>query len=226
MKYKLDSIIAYMRDKGHVIFDDGRPYNINLVAVRASDTVSNKFDDTLILFYRDAGNWVVHEFPVTVDPGTVYRVSPISKLGTAIIMPGQYRGMWKVGLHKGKYKALVQNKPCTVARDNNRDYFLDHSIPSHSSIHTIVSGTSTINNYLDSNDKVVFTTETGMFGINCHKAGKGTTINVNSYSAGCVVFANEFDFDHIFLPLCDAAANSCGNSFTFSLMLSFKLNYD
>ena len=41
--------------------------------------------------------------------------------GTAILVPGQYRGAYKIGFHKGKYKALVQAKPVKLYIDNDKD---------------------------------------------------------------------------------------------------------
>jgi len=65
----------------------------------------------------------------------------------------QYLNCFKLGLHKGKYKALVQAKPLTVIRNYNRDSVLNYN-----------SGKE----------------EPGMFGINIHCVKlSGTAINVN-----------------------------------------------
>jgi hypothetical protein len=225
MKYSVNDIINVLYSKGYTIFERNLPFNLNIVGVRSADNKSNKFNDFLYVFYKHNGEWVIFEYPVTVDPGTVYRITPINPSGTAIVMPGQYRGMWKLGLHRGKYKALVQAKACTVARDNNRDYYLDSNIPSDASKVKSVKDGVLVTTYSIHN-KVAFVTETGMFGINCHKAGTGKTIDVSSYSAGCIVFQNDDEFTNQFIPLCEAAASSVGNSFSFSLVLfsDFKLN--
>lgn len=68
--------------------------------------------------------------------------------GTAILAPGQYQSSHKIGLHRGKYKALVQHRPVTVYRDNNKDSKYD----------------------LEPTKK-----DTGIFGINIHKAGQDST---------------------------------------------------
>lgn len=219
MKYSIDNIIEAVTNKGYTIFQDfSKPFNLNLVGVRSSTNVPNKFDDYFYAFYYDSSKWIVHEFAVTVDPGLTYLLRPFVSLGTAIVMPGQYPGMWQLGLHRGKYRALIQKNACTVARDNNRDYLLNSGIPEGAAIVKRVGAHKLIKDY-SINNKVVFTTETGYFGINCHKAGKGTSINVNNYSAGCIVFANSDEFDNIFIPICEAAAKLFGNSFTFTLLL-------
>lgn len=222
MKYNVDTLIDKLKHKHYAVFtNDKKEFNLNLVAVRSATTTPNKFDDLLYAFYKYKGEWVVKEFNVTVDPGAVYLQNPINDSGTAIIMPGQYKGLWKLGFHKGRYRALVQNRPVTVARDNNRDLILDSKIPPYSNMYSIKQGGITFGIYLDSNENEVFKTETGMFGINCHKSAKGTTEFVNYYSAGCVVFSDNDIFDNEFIPMCEVAANVFGNSFTFSL-----LNFD
>ena len=85
------------------------------------------------------------------------------------MVPGQYRGLWRIGIHKGKYKALVQNRPVTVYRDNNKD-----------SVYDIEA--ATIN--------------TGVYGINLHHAGTDST-EVNNWSAGCQVIARLRDFQQL-----------------------------
>jgi hypothetical protein len=48
---------------------------------------------------------------------------------TAILAQGQYKGAYKIGLHQGKYKALVEAKPITVIRDYDRNAKLDFKNP-------------------------------------------------------------------------------------------------
>jgi len=92
-------------------------------------------------------------YPATTDPGLYYLWHPSCPSGTAILKEDQYLNCFKLGLHKGKYKALVQAKPLTVIRDYNRDSVLNYN-----------SGKE----------------ETGMFGINIHCVKlSGTAINVN-----------------------------------------------
>ena len=221
MNYTIDEVLAAMTTVDYPIFtNDKREYNLNIVGVRNSDRAYDKFNDTLCVFYKYNGNWTLHQFAITLDPGVVYRNEPINDAGTAIIMPGFYKSMWRSGMHKSKYPALVQNKSCTVIRDNNKDSNLDVEIPNHISTRTSsVTHGITQTDYINQVGDVVFTTQTGMFGINCHKSGKGTTEFVNYYSAGCVVFSDNNEFDNEFLPICDAAANTFGDSFSFSLIL-------
>lgn len=219
MMYNTSDVIKAMKAKDYSVFEnDDRAFNLNIVGIRNSDRVSNKFNDTLLVFYKHNGVWHTSSYNVTVDPGTVYRKKPINAKGTAIIMPGQYPSLWKHGLHRGKYKALVQNAPCTVARDNNKDATIDVNIPYFSTTSTFTASGITTTDYLDQDGNVVFVTQTGMFGINCHKSGGGVTEDVNYYSAGCVVFEDNEAYESKFLVACGNSARFYGDGFTFTLL--------
>jgi hypothetical protein len=109
--------------------------------------------------------------------------------GTAILKAGQYIDSHKIGLHKGEYTALVQAKPLTVFRDYDRNAILDFN-----------------------NGKE----DTGLFGINIHKASK-VTAEVNKWSAGCQVFKNSEDFAD-FIKLAKKHEEKVGNNFTYTLI--------
>lgn len=48
--------------------------------------------------------------------------NPTNPKGVAVIKTDEwYYDLWKHGLHKGKMKALVQNRPIKFYRDNNKD---------------------------------------------------------------------------------------------------------
>lgn len=191
MDYTVGKLLDTMNDKNHVVFQhDDRPFNLNLIGIRNKDRISNKFNDTMCIMYKHLGRWSLLQYAITTDPGLIYRLKPINDNGTAIVAPGQYPGVWALGDHKG-HPALVQVKPISVIRDNNKD------------------------NVLDTNLNAI---DTGMFGINCHKSGKGITDDVDYYSAGCIVHADNVRFEKEFLPILNAAVDVYGNSFTFTLL--------
>ena len=183
-------IINALRFKTYETFV--RPYELNIVGIRSDSTLPNRFDDEIHVFFKNgSGNWVHYIFPATTDPGTYWLQNPMSPQGTAILKQGQYKGAYQIGLHRGKYYALVQSKPVTVLRDYDRNAILDFW-----------------------NGKP----QTGMFGINIHRASvNGTTKSVDSYSAGCQVFANINDFN-LFMQLCEKHNQLYGNSFTYTLI--------
>ncbi len=186
----LAAIINVFRSKTFEVYS--RPYELNIVGIRADSTIPNRFDDEIHVFFKNNRNqWIHYPFPATTDPGTYWLKKPMHPQGTAILKQGQYIGAYQIGLHKGKYYALVQRKPVTVLRDYDRNAMLD-----------FFNGRP----------------DTGMFGINIHRASvKGTTKTVDIYSAGCQVFSNINDFN-LFMQLCEKHRELYGNSFTYTLI--------
>ena len=179
------------KQKGYSYFTNGA-YNLNIIGVRSAGAkVTNTFDDYLVLIYKTpTGNWMRQIYSITTDPGRYYMLNPIQKKGTAILVPGQYKGAYKIGLHRGKYKALCQNRPLTIYRDYNKNDVYDYD-PT--------------------------TLEDGYFGINIHKAGTNST-RVDTWSAGCQVFMSNEDFKH-FMNYCEKQVSSgMGSTFTYTLL--------
>lgn len=197
-------IYKALKFKCYQIFEaDNKPYNLNIIGVRNNNRKPNSFDDWIVVMWKYKGQWSFKSYQATTDPGLYYLWHPSSPSGTAILKEDQYFRTFKLGLHKGKYKALVQAKPLTVIRDYNRDRFLDFS-----------SGKE----------------ETGMFGINIHCAKLlGSTINVNQWSAGCQVFANSEEYKE-FISICEKSKKFWGNNFSYTLLnftdlLGFKNHF-
>lgn len=186
----LGKLRAILRHKRYELYT--RPYELNIVGLRGNSTEPNKFDDEIHVFYRISPiKWNYHVFKATTDPGTFWLKNPLQKQGTAILSEGQYLNTYQLGMHQGKYKALVQRKPVTVIRDYDRNAKLD-----------FLNGTKT----------------TGLYGINIHRANKtGTTRTVDKYSAGCQVFENADAFQE-FLKLCEHHSQLYGNKFTYTLI--------
>jgi hypothetical protein len=180
----------------YVFFDGHRAHNLNIIGVRNVAGRVNKFDDLLVVIYRDTyKRWLVDSYQITTDPGLYWLKHPMNIRGTAILCPGQYRGAYKIDKHRGKYEALCQRSgPLSVWRDANRD---DHH---------------------DMSDN---TKDTGYFGINIHKAGRNSS-SVEKWSAGCQVFKNDGDFKE-FMGTVRSGAKSFGNKFTYTLVESTEL---
>lgn len=189
----LDAIIGVMKRKGYKVYENEAGFDLNIVGIRTKELKADRFDDFLTVFYRMHGEWIFNVFKCTTDPGAYWLHHPeeMSALGTAILKEGQYRKAHRLGRHRGKYAALVQNSPLSVIRDPNRDDFLD----------------------LDSG-----TEQTGMYGINIHRASpRRRSIQVHNWSAGCQVLCdpNQYEF---FLKLCRRGREAFGNSFTYTLL--------
>ena len=186
----LSSIQATLNERGYKTFV--RPFELNIVGIRANSTVPNSFDDTINVFFKNPqGVWVFLSYKATTDPGTYWLKNPMNPQGTAILKEGQYLGSHQIGLHRGKYTALVQRRNVTVMRDYDRNAVLD---------------------FLNGKP------DTGLFGINIHHASSsGTTKTVDLHSAGCQVFANINDFNS-FMKLCEVHKKLYGNDFSYTLI--------
>ena len=110
---------------------DGRDWGLNLVGIRAADRDSNYFNDWIAAAWHQGGRGNLIMLPATTDPGSYWRTHPMNPKGTAILAPGRYPGMWRLGLHRGQYEALVQIGACIVYRDNDRDQQLDGQLVDH-----------------------------------------------------------------------------------------------
>ena len=200
MKYTREQIQQTVENKGYKYFHDNlnKGYDVNIIGVRNSKTkgrVTNAFDDTLTISYKIDGEWQYNEFNCTTDPGSHWVENLLNEKGVAILKPNQYRSSHKLDFHQGRYLALRQKSEVTVYRDNDRD-----------------------NNY-DLNESK---TDTGIFGINIHRAtgrSGGKSIRVDKWSAGCQVIADNDDW-HTFLGICQSAREIHGNSFSYTLIES------
>lgn len=176
--------------KGYTFFTKGA-YNLNIIGVRHKGSkVTNRFDDYLVVIYNtDKEKNVRRIFQCTTLPGKKAMEHPMTVKGTAILKEGQYRGAYKVGYHKGKYRALCQRKSLPVYRDGNKD---------------------------DKFDLNPLCIDKGIFGINIHKAGDNSTL-VDGWSYGCTVLAKSIDFNAL-MRIVDRSASIYGNSFTYTLI--------
>ena len=183
------------QNKGYKFFDSG-DYNLNIIGIRNDSGDASKFDDFINVVYKVKNNWICDIYPATTEPGTSILKRPIKSVrhkGTAILVPDQYRSVYRIGTHGGKrsYTALVQRGgQVRVVRDNNRDAVPDYHNPE----------------------------EKGWFGINIHKHwGSDARGNTGGVSAGCQVFQSSRDF-YEFMDTCEESAEVWGNSFTYTLL--------
>lgn len=196
--YTREQIETAVKAKGYKWFDDSanKGYDVNIIGVRnvspaVYKKVTNVFDDTLTISFKDEnGAWQSYCWMATCDPGKKGVQQFHNKKGVARLVPGQYRGVWMIDLHQGKYSALCQRGGnVKVWRDGNKDLIFDEVL-----------------------------VDEGMFGINIHKAGQDSTW-VENWSEGCQVFKRVKDFD-AFMAICRKAAKIHGNKFSYTLLES------
>jgi len=192
-KLIVEHLQSVLEKNNYAFFDNNKSHNDNIIGCRSNQTKANEFDDCLFLVYRDDNkNWIVDSYQVTTDIGIRYLKTPINEDGAAILVPGQYRGVYSVAKHRGKYDALCQkNGKVKVWRDDDRDKILD----------------------MDDS-----TIQEGYFGINIHRAAVvGEVERVNGYSAGCQVFKSARDFNE-FMALIKLSIKKYDNKFTYTLV--------
>tara|TARA_R110000868_G_scaffold224868_1_gene477053 strand:+ start:101 stop:700 length:600 start_codon:yes stop_codon:yes gene_type:complete len=194
MSYTKEQIEKAVKSKGHVWFEGAKDYDLNIVGVRNSSTgnaVTNVFDDSITVSFKENGAWQFKQYPITTDPGTKAVKEFHNVNGVARLVPGQYRSSHTIGLHQGKYEALRQQKPVKVYRDKNKDMQFDEN-----------------------------TIQEGIFGINIHRSNPKTeSTYVENWSEGCQVFKRVKDFDE-FMEICRKGRDAFSNSFTYTLIQS------
>ena len=192
-KLVISDLKKTLESKGYIYFTRGL-YNLNIIGIRSNNDnkITNEYDDLLVVEYTSGNNKQQLVYSITTEPGVYYmKQKLLNPKGTAILVPGQYRGCWEIGKHNGKYNALVQKKPVKVYRDGNKD------------------------DVYDLNPETI---DEGVFGINIHRSNENfTRSKVDMYSAGCQVFNKPNEFRN-FMDICKKQMNIYGNSFTYTLI--------
>lgn len=138
---------------------------LHIFGWRNSKGSADRFEDCISIGYKEFDSYKFKTFKATTYPGRYWLEHLMNSDGTAVLLEGHYRDVYRVGLHKGK-EALVQCGPMTVARDTDLD---------------------------DTPDIDEMAVQTGVFGINIHRAGLVSEY-VGKWSAGCQVISREADF--------------------------------
>lgn len=206
----IDIILRMYESKGYQIFTK-KDFDLNIGAIRSTNSNPSEYDDLMFVFRKTKKpnnpiiisetyvrkyeeGYLLEIFKITTNPGLPYFLKPMNPKGAAIIVPGQYINVWKLGLHQGKYKALVQVGNFKVYRDNNKDSKMDFDEKS------IEEGNN--------------------FGLNCHK-GSVSFISklINKNSAGCQVHQDAKKYEDVFIWTIEGSFNS-GNKFeSYTLFL-------
>lgn len=189
-----EDVIRVFKAKGYR-YDD-RAYQMNIFTIRTNDNTSNAFNDYVgVLFKDEKGLFQLRQWICTTDAGLFYRLHPDNVNGTAIIVPGNYPNVYKVGLHKG-YEAMEQVGNLKYIRDNNKNAVLDW-------VYNLVGAKY----------------EIAVNKTNIHHAGENST-QVDNWSAGCIVFARINDFT-TFMTLIKCSINEYAhpNLFDFTMFV-------
>ena len=164
--------------------------DLNIFGIRSNNLNQSQdaFDDLVGVFYKTESDYFLKTWVATTDPGKYFLQNPMNVNGTFILIPGQYLGAYKLGIHH-THEALVQVGNLKGYRDTNKDVILDLD-PGQ-----IYNGTN--------------------FGVNIHHK-ENDSENIGLGSAGCQVFKHTNE--HIeFISICKQASKIWGNSFSYTL---------
>lgn len=188
--YKPKILDKIQEEYGFKVFQDG-PYDLNIIGVRNLENHSNQYDDKLhVCYLGEDGEWKEHIFQVSTDAGRYWLTKQDYKDCAVYKHPQQARGAYKVGLHRGKYEALIQCQPVEFWRDGNKDEKVDYGGEIYKSI----------------------------IGLNIHRSSIYDSTEVDRYSAGCIVFAKMEEWNQ-FMNLVHKQKNVRGyHTFTFTLI--------
>lgn len=132
----------------------------------------------------------INWYTCTTNPGQYWLLNLANPKGAALLKPGQYKDSWQIGLHQGKYEALTQCKPISVYRDKDKDNLAEETL----------------------------TIDTGMFGINIHRANPSLISKlIDKWSAGCQVLNDPKQFNEL-LTKCKQSGLK---QFTYTLLNEF-----
>jgi hypothetical protein len=202
-----------LKFKGWQYFDNGKPYNLNIVGIRSENRRAGRFDDVMMLSYRNkVGALIVKWLPFTADPGVPWLLKPMVSEGTLILFPGQHRAAFTLGIHgrswkKGSYKALEQIRELEYIRDGNRDDILD--MPNSDINCDIVAEAK----------RLKLRVVRGNFKTNIHRAHPYSVSDIiGNHSAGCQVIKDPKDYDELILTADNAINSGFRNVFTYTLI--------
>lgn len=188
--WKPDILTKIQEEYGYKVFSDG-PYDLNIIAVRNLENNANQYDDKLhVCYLSDDGHWREDIFQVSTDAGRYWLEKEDYKACAVYKHPQQARGAYKVGMHRGKYEALVQARAVEYWRDGNKDSKADYGGEVYKDV----------------------------IGLNIHRSSIHDSDEVNKYSAGCIVFSKMAEWE-AFMELIHKQKRIMGyHTFTFTLI--------
>lgn len=115
-KEKIETLIEVYQKKNYPVFlGQEYPYNLNLGGIRNFESVVDRWDDILFVWWTYKGEYYLIEAEGTTDPGKFYSENLMNPKGVAVLPEGFYKGVFKLGEHKG-YPALQQWRSMTIDR--------------------------------------------------------------------------------------------------------------
>lgn len=181
-------------------FTAKKEYNLNIGALRSTDLTVDVYNDLVWVAWEWQGKGHIEFFKATTDPGLYYLLHPMNPKGTAILVPGYYKSVYSIGIHRRgtpfAHTALIQVKEMNYWRV--QDYQQTSQLPiNQKEIHTEIAKTN-----LHSKPRHYSFTDNNLIG---------------KTSGGCTVVEDNKQFHDVFIPLVNKAAKNFGNKFSFGL---------
>jgi hypothetical protein len=194
---KIDKMIKFLKSKKYIVYEDIGVLNIVAMQSPNKDTgeVSNKFDDTLNLFFKnESGNWELLEYQITTLPGFVPKTTSLPD-GVGMLALGQYIDQCKLDTYivdrtttPNKTDRCVKVGECIIHINNNSEKY----------------------NY--KSDKI-----SAKSIVLVHRSSNGIADYVFNYSGGAQVFKNSTQYDQ-FMGFCDKQIKLSNKAvFTYTL---------
>ena len=182
-------ILNRLESLGYKIFTQVE-YDLNIIGIRNSSRRPGLFDDEICVCYKEGFDWIEERYKATTDPSMEQHLNPNHKTGVAIMKPGQYRGLYKYGKHRGQYDALVLT-------GNSVKFFRDNNL----------------------NDQTGYINEAkGYIGLNLHRAHPNKIAqSTRAYSHGCQVIQSPADYARL-MGLCRMQIGIGYKTFTYTLI--------
>ena len=194
---KIDKMISFLKSKRYSVYEDIGVLNIVSMQSPNKDSgeVSNKFDDTLNLFFKnESGNWELLEYQVTTLPGFVPKTTSLPG-GVGMLALGQYVDQLKLDT-----------------------YIVDASTTPYKTDRCLKVGECVIH-INDSTDKYNYKSNKikAKSIVLIHRSSNGIADYVFNYSGGAHVFKNSTQYDQ-FLDFCDKQVKLSNKAvFTYTL---------
>jgi hypothetical protein len=194
---KIDKMISFLKSKGYSVYEDIGVLNIVSMQSPNKDSgeVSNKFDDTLNLFFKnESGNWELLEYQLTTMPGFVPKTTSLPD-GVGMLALGQYIDQLKLDTY--------------IVDGTTTPYKTDRCLKIGECVIHINDSTDKYNyksNKIKAKSIVLI-----------HRSSNGIADYVFNYSGGAHVFKNSTQYDQ-FLDFCDKQVKLSNKAvFTYTL---------
>ena len=188
----LPPLLRKLKQMGHVVFAGPNDFDLNLIGIRREVSIRspNSYSDDFVCIWKQGGSFRSMMAAMSTTPGDYYLEHPMRPdKGCAIMAAGQYRGVYKRGMHYSHPGLLQRGGKVKWFRDNDRDLELD----------------------LDPD-----TLTEGYAGLNFHRGGSSD--RVSKWSAGCQI-VHPVDMDNLLELCRKQEANGPGwDRFSYSLV--------